>query len=89
MALVMSFDTVIRPYFTPCYRVHMIHGNLDLWDYDKVKQEWQAIHDVVQSKKMPRAGCAEGVWCYIDEILFESLPGSLTDEWCGVLGATA
>ena len=23
MALSMSFDTVIRPYFTPCYRAHM------------------------------------------------------------------
>ena len=27
-------------------------------------------------------------WCYVDELLLESLPGSLTDEWCGVLGAT-
>ena len=28
-------------------------------------------------------------WCYVDELLLESLPGSLTTEWCGVLGATA
>ena len=28
-------------------------------------------------------------WCYVDEVLFESLPGSLTTEWCGVLGASA
>jgi hypothetical protein len=62
MALSMSFDTVIRPYFTPCYRAHMLHGNLDLWAFDTVKQEWQAIHDVVKTKKMPQAGCAEGVW---------------------------
>ncbi|HEV7395941.1 MAG TPA: UBP-type zinc finger domain-containing protein [Pyrinomonadaceae bacterium] len=27
-------------------------------------------------------------WCYIDELLLESVPGSLTEEWCGVLGAT-
>ena len=27
-------------------------------------------------------------WCYVDELLFESLPGSLTNEWCGSLGAT-
>jgi len=26
-------------------------------------------------------------WCYVDELLLESLPGSLTEEWCGVLGA--
>src|SRR6266478_2141117 len=27
-------------------------------------------------------------WCYVDELLLESVPGSLTTEWCGVLGAT-
>jgi len=27
-------------------------------------------------------------WCYVDELLFESLPGSLTTEWCGALGVT-
>ena len=27
-------------------------------------------------------------WCYIDELLFESFPGSLTTQWCGVLGAS-
>ena len=26
-------------------------------------------------------------WCYVDELLLESVPGSLTEEWCGVLGA--
>ena len=62
MALKMSFDTVIKPYFTPCYRAHMVHSNLDLWDYDTVKQEWQDIHDSVKTKSMPQAGCAEGVW---------------------------
>jgi hypothetical protein len=25
---------------------------------------------------------------FVDELLLESLPGSLTTEWCGVLGAT-
>ena len=24
-------------------------------------------------------------WCYVDELLMESVPGSLTTEWCGVL----
>lgn len=28
-------------------------------------------------------------WCYVDELLLESVPGSLTTEWCGVLGAMA
>ena len=27
-------------------------------------------------------------WCYIDELFFESLPGSFTTEWCGALGVT-
>ena len=27
-------------------------------------------------------------WCYVDELFFESFPGSLTQEWCGALGAT-
>jgi uncharacterized UBP type Zn finger protein len=27
-------------------------------------------------------------WCYIDELLFESFPGSLMTEWCGALGVT-
>ena len=27
-------------------------------------------------------------WCYVDELVLESVPGSLTTEWCGVLGAT-
>ena len=40
----------------------MVPGNLDLWDYDTVKQEWQAIHDVVKSRQMPLEGCPEGVW---------------------------
>jgi len=27
-------------------------------------------------------------WCYLDELFFESLPGSFTTEWCGALGMT-
>lgn len=27
-------------------------------------------------------------WCYIDELFFESFPGSLMAEWCGALGTT-
>jgi uncharacterized UBP type Zn finger protein len=25
-------------------------------------------------------------WCYVDELFFESVPGSLTTEWCGAPG---
>lgn len=66
MALTVTFNFVIKPYFTPCYRAHMIKSRpfIDLWDYDVVKQHWQEIHDAVQppDKFMPRAGCPEGVW---------------------------
>jgi uncharacterized UBP type Zn finger protein len=27
-------------------------------------------------------------WCYVDELFFESVPGSLTTEWCGAPGIT-
>ena len=27
-------------------------------------------------------------WCYVDELFFESFPGSFTTEWCGALGLT-
>lgn len=27
-------------------------------------------------------------WCYVDELFLESLPGSLTEEWCGAPGLT-
>ncbi len=25
-------------------------------------------------------------WCYVDELFFESFPGSLTTQWCGASG---
>jgi len=66
MALTVTFDLVIKPYFTPCYRAHMIKfgPRIDLWDYDVVKQNWQLIHDAVipPGNFMPRKGCPEGVW---------------------------
>jgi hypothetical protein len=27
-------------------------------------------------------------WCYVDEVFFESFPGSFVTEWCGALGVT-
>lgn len=66
MALTVTFEQVLKPYFTPCYRAHMIKmgPRFDLWDYDQVKANWQAIRESVDpaSPLMPRAGCPEGVW---------------------------
>jgi hypothetical protein len=56
-----SFATTIKPYFTECYRQHMSFM-FDLWSLDDVQTNWDAINDSVVAKRMPRAGCPEGVW---------------------------
>jgi hypothetical protein len=63
-----TFVDTIRPYFTPCYRAHMLDvGVFDLWALDAVKNNWQDIFDRVSipagtAGSMPKAGCPEGVW---------------------------
>jgi|GEM_PF-907997 len=57
----VGFEAKIKPYFTACYREHM-QFMFDLWSIDDVKANWDAINDSVKSKRMPRAGCPEGVW---------------------------
>jgi hypothetical protein len=58
-----GFVSDIKPYFTACYRAHMIHfAELDLWSADQVRDSWQAIRDAVATGSMPREGCGEGVW---------------------------
>ncbi len=60
----VGFANSVKPYFTPCYRAHMMRfGNqFDLWDPAAVKVEFDAIQQQVTSKDMPQAGCPEGVW---------------------------
>ncbi len=66
--MAVTFVYTIKPYFTPCYRAHMLDvGVFDLWSADDVKNNWQDIFDRVsipagQSGSMPKAGCPEGVW---------------------------
>ena len=48
------------------------------------KHFYSTTHPLIKSFE---AG-EEWGWCYVDELLLESVPGSLTDEWCGSLGAT-
>ena len=64
MAVSPTFNYLIRPYFTPCYRAHMrrFGPRIDLWDYDIVKTNWQTIFDAVEAGNMPAEGCGEGVW---------------------------
>jgi hypothetical protein len=54
-----SFSNHIKPYFTPCYRAHMIKG-FDLWDYDSVKSRYSEIRTRVEDGSMPAPGCGEG-----------------------------
>jgi hypothetical protein len=63
-----TFVDTIKPYFTPCYRAHMLGvGVFDLWSQNDVKTNWQDIYDRVNLPagnpgRMPKAGCPEGVW---------------------------
>ena len=63
----MSFERNIRPYFTACFRAHMVKfGGFDLWSATVVQGLWQDIHDRVADGSMPPpAGpraCPEGGW---------------------------
>jgi hypothetical protein len=59
----VGFESTIKPYFTACYRAHMLNVlALDLWDATAVQSSWDDINDEVTSKSMPKAGCPEGVW---------------------------
>ena len=56
-----TFEANIKPYFTACYRKHMLFY-CDLWVLDDCKNKWQDINDSVADGSMPRPGCPEGVW---------------------------
>lgn len=60
----VSFAHTIKPYFTPCYRAHMMkYGDqFDLWDPAQVQAEWDQINGQVGAKLMPQKGCPEGIW---------------------------
>ncbi len=59
----VGFQSTIKPFFTACYRSHMINvSGLDLWDGSQVQGDWDGINSEVQSGAMPKAGCPEGVW---------------------------
>lgn len=59
--LPVGFEATIKPYFTRCYRDHMLFM-FDLWSLGGVVANWDVINDSVKNRRMPRAGCPEGVW---------------------------
>ena len=68
-----SFKSTIQPFFTPCYRSHMINVmGLDLWDAGQVQSSWDDINSAVASGSMPKKGCPEGVWDQATQQLFLS-----------------
>lgn len=64
MSTSISFASTIKPYFTVCYRAHMLQygDQFDLWDAAQVQSEWNQIFNQVSQGSMPAAGCPEGVW---------------------------
>ena len=70
----IGFENTIKPYFTPCYRAHMLNYNstIDLWDPAVVQQRWGQINNMVQGGTMPAEGCGEGVWDTITQQQFLS-----------------
>ena len=71
-----SFSKDIRPYFTACYRAHMIKfRRFDLWLQDEVQPRWQDIFDNVEAGQMPPdrdspGACPEGGWDAITRAQF-------------------
>lgn len=71
-----GFAQDIRPYFTACYRAHMIkYRQFDLWSATDAKNEWQDIFDQVNDENMPPpagtpGACPEGGWDAITRAQF-------------------
>jgi hypothetical protein len=68
-AVTVSFANTIKPYFTACYRSHMMNfgDQFDLWDAGQVQAEATQILarcqlDPSNPQSMPAKGCPEGVW---------------------------
>lgn len=78
------FTTDIRPYFTACFRAHMIEfGQFDLWVKDDVQQRFDVIRMRVKNKSMPPdpggpiPACPEGGW---DQLTRDQFIADF-DEW--------
>jgi hypothetical protein len=59
--MAVGFAATIKPYFSACYRQHMLNF-CDLWSASDVQVNWQDINDYVANGSMPKAGCPEGIW---------------------------
>lgn len=69
----VGFQSTIKPFFTACYRTHMLDiMGLDLWDASAVQSNWGPINSAVSKGGMPKAGCPEGVWDAATQALFLS-----------------
>ena len=63
-------------------------GHVGCCDDSKNKHAAKHFHSTTHPLVKSFEPGEEWGWCYVDELLLESLPGTLTTEWCGALGAT-
>ncbi len=73
MATAISYAAQIKPLFTQMDQQHMIQAkNIDLWNYDDVKQWAQQIYNAVKSGAMPPSGSEpEAPWSADNVNLFK------------------
>jgi hypothetical protein len=62
--MTVSFASDIKPLFTAMDRDHMLNevGMFDLWSYDDVKTNANAIYRAVKNGSMPPPGDGEDRW---------------------------
>lgn len=62
--MALSFATDIKPLFTTMDQDHMLNqvGLFDLWKYDDVKANADAILAAVKDGSMPPSGSGEPAW---------------------------
>ena len=62
--MTVSFAADIKPLFTAMDRDHMLNqvGMFDLWSYDDVKANANAIYGAVKKGSMPPPGDGEDRW---------------------------
>jgi len=63
-------------------------GHVGCCDDSKNKHAVRHFHSTTHPLIKSFEPGEEWGWCYVDELLIESVPGSLETEWCGAPGIT-
>jgi uncharacterized UBP type Zn finger protein len=67
-------------------RLCLTCGNVGCCDESKNRHASAHFHTTSHPLVGPFEPDEQWGWCYVDELLFESVPGSLETEWCGAPG---